>query len=182
MEVNELIVVTKSPDSNKYIVVEGNNRHEASLKFCRENKLDESKAFVYALEVVIKDEHDFGLAVGSLGQQYNLPRLAQVTNNPELDAIAWGKMAIKAKLISKNTSRAEIERLLTKVQGFRFGDVGVVTRVVNKILDPGYQPSNYVRLNSADASQIVAKFDFLGTSKSRKGRDIRALSPLNPGS
>ena len=39
-----------------------------------------------------------------------------------------------------------------------------------------------MRLNSTDVGQIVAKFDFLGTSKSRKGRDIRALSPINPAS
>tara|TARA_R110000737_G_scaffold335970_2_gene355128 strand:+ start:51 stop:1301 length:1251 start_codon:yes stop_codon:yes gene_type:complete len=180
MQVNELMVVTKSPHSDKYIVIEGNNRHAASLKFCRENSLDESKAYIYALEVVMRHEYDFGHAIQSLGQQYNNTHLATVTNQPILDGIAWGKMAMKSKTISKNTSKEEIERLLVDVQGFKFGQKSQITLVVNAIKDESYEPSDYIRLSSGDASTIVSKLDFLGSKKSRVGKEIRALSPINP--
>ena len=49
IQVNELPVIVKDPNSNKYILIEGNNRYAAALKFCEENSLDESKAHFDAL-------------------------------------------------------------------------------------------------------------------------------------
>lgn len=181
MRYDELMIVVRHPKNNdKWIVVEGNNRHEAFLRFCKENSLDEEKAFVYVHEIEIKPELVFDDALADIGTQYNNDRAASVTNTPVINAIASGKRKMKSGTWSKHTPRSAIEHELVNVQGFAFGSESVLARVVNAILDPDHNPSNYIKLDSGQAANIVSQFDHLGSKRSQVGNEIRTLMPTNP--